>query len=69
MDYFKELVPRVRINGIILFDSMLAKGRIAAGAGRSVVARHLNELAAADVRVEAMRLPIGDGMLTCQVKG
>ncbi len=70
VEYFKELVGRVRANGVIIFDNMLAKGKIAEGTGRTVITRRrLNEYAAKDSRVEALILPIGDGMLMCRVKG
>jgi caffeoyl-CoA O-methyltransferase len=69
VEYFKELISRVRANGVIIFDNMLAKGAIAEGTGKSVITRRrLNAYAAADSHVEAMVLPIGDGMLMCRVK-
>ncbi len=69
MNYFEELVTRVRINGVIVFDNMMAKGQIAHGRGKTIAARRrLNIHAAADGRVEAMLVPIGDGMLMCRVK-
>lgn len=70
LDYFRELVIRVRANGMIVFDNMLAKGQIAEGHGRTVRARRrLNAFAAFDPRVESIIVPVGDGMLMCRVKG
>jgi caffeoyl-CoA O-methyltransferase len=67
--YFEELLPRVRVNGIIIFDNALAKGQIADGKTTSIKARNrLNKLAASDHRVDALIVPIGDGMLVCRVK-
>jgi len=70
LDYFEELVIRVRRNGLIAFDNMLAKGNIEEGSGKTTVARkRLNSHVAKDTRVQSVIVPIGDGMLLCRVKG
>lgn len=67
-EYFEELLPRVRVNGLIIFDNALAKGHIFEGKTKSVTARdRLNKKAARDPRVESLIVPIGDGMLMCRV--
>jgi caffeoyl-CoA O-methyltransferase len=67
--YFEELLPRMRVNGVIIFDNALAKGQIEKGKTSSIRARNrLNKLAAIDPRVDALIVPVGDGMLMCRVK-
>lgn len=67
--YYELLLPRVRKNGLILFDNMLwggrlGKGRIAQPSGRAIDA--LNRKLAKDKRVEAVLLPIADGLQLCR---
>jgi caffeoyl-CoA O-methyltransferase len=67
--YWNTLVPRMRPGGVLLADNVLSHGRVLAP-GDSVQARQIvafNELVRTDPRVEAMLLPIGDG-LTLAVK-
>jgi predicted O-methyltransferase YrrM len=67
--YWNALVPRMRPGGVLLADNVLSHGRVLAP-GDSVQARQIvafNELVRTDPRVEAMLLPIGDG-LTLAVK-
>ena len=67
--YYELVLPRVRRNGLILFDNMLWGGRLGAGpvqeaAGRTIDA--LNQKLAKDPRVEAVLLPIADGLQLCR---
>jgi caffeoyl-CoA O-methyltransferase len=67
--YYEIILPRVRRNGLILFDNMLAGGRLGAGVlkddyGRAVDA--LNHKLASDARVEAVLLSIADGIQFCR---
>jgi caffeoyl-CoA O-methyltransferase len=67
--YYELLLPRVRTNGLILFDNMLWGGRLGAGPisqddGRAIDA--LNQKLATDSRVEAALLPIADGIQLCR---
>ena len=67
--YYELVLPRVRQNGLILFDNMLWGGRLGAGpvqeaAGRTIDA--LNQKLAKDPRVEAVLLPIADGLQLCR---
>jgi caffeoyl-CoA O-methyltransferase len=69
--YYELVLPRVRRNGIILFDNMLWGGRLGAdpvkeAGGRAIDA--LNQKLAADARVEAVLLPIADGLQLCRKK-
>ena len=67
--YFELLLPRVRQNGLILFDNMLWGGRLGTGpiseeSGRAIDG--LNRKLASDQRVEAVLLPIADGIQMCR---
>jgi caffeoyl-CoA O-methyltransferase len=70
VDYWDELVPRVRSGGVLLIDNTLQGGAVVdpAASGEMVVAiRRFNAHAAADPRVELVLLPVSDG-LTMAVK-
>jgi caffeoyl-CoA O-methyltransferase len=63
--YYEELLPRLRPNGVILFDNVLWMGQVidATDHTESTEAiRALNDLVARDPRVEAVMLPISDGL-------
>jgi len=63
--YWTELVPRVRPGGVIMVDNTFSHGRVldAGNDNPSVIAvRTMNDLAAADDRVELVMVPIGDGL-------
>ncbi len=67
--YYELVLPRVRQNGLILFDNMLWGGRLGGGpvkeaSGRAIDA--LNHKLAGDKRVEAVLLPIADGLQLCR---
>jgi caffeoyl-CoA O-methyltransferase len=63
--YYEELLPRTRPNGVILFDNVLWGGSVVDPADTSedtVAIRELNDHVARDPRVEAVMLPIADGL-------
>lgn len=67
--YYELLLPRIRPNGLILFDNMLWGGRVGSGnikeaSGKAIDA--LNRKLAADSRVESVLLPIADGLHLCR---
>jgi caffeoyl-CoA O-methyltransferase len=67
--YYELLLPRIRPNGLVLFDNMLWGGRFGAGpiseaSGRAIDA--LNQKLANDKRVESVLLPIADGLQLCR---
>jgi caffeoyl-CoA O-methyltransferase len=67
--YYELILPRIRRNGLILFDNMLWGGRLGAGpvkedTGRAIDA--LNHKLAGDARVEAVLLPVADGIQFCR---
>jgi caffeoyl-CoA O-methyltransferase len=70
-EYYELVLPRMRPDGLILFDNMLwggrlgRQGRIAHPNGRAI--DHLNRKLARDKRVESVLLSIGDGVRICRV--
>ena len=63
--YYDELLPRLRPNGLVLFDNVLWSGAVADPADRSEnteAIRALNDFVAGDERVESVMLPIADGL-------
>ncbi len=65
VDYWEELVPRVRPGGVLLVDNTLQGGAVvdATVTGDTVTAiRRFNIHAAADRRVELVLLPVSDGV-------
>jgi caffeoyl-CoA O-methyltransferase len=70
VDYWTELVPRVRTGGVLLVDNTLQGGAVVdpSNTKEQVEAiRRFNDHAAADARVELVVLPVSDG-LTMAVK-
>jgi len=64
-NYYEEILQRLRPNGLLLFDNVLWGGQVldAATSDESTRAlRELNEFIIADRRVEAVLLPIADGL-------
>jgi len=66
--YYELLLPRLRPNGLILFDNMLYGGHVLKPKGdEDAQAIHaLNRKLAADPRVEAVLLPFADGLQICR---
>ena len=70
-DYYELVLPRIRKNGLILFDNMLWGGRL----GKKKPIKHpggraidkLNRKLARDPRVECVLLTIRDGIMLCRV--
>ena len=65
INYYEELLPRLRPNGLLLADNVLAGGRAAdpsADDGMATAIRAFNEHVRADDRVEVVMLPIADGL-------
>jgi len=68
-DYYELILPRVKRNGLILFDNMLWGGRLGARRVKTPSGRAIDELnrkLAHDSRVEAVLLPIADGVQLCR---
>jgi caffeoyl-CoA O-methyltransferase len=63
--YYEELLPRLRPNGVLMFDNVLWGGSVIdpSNDGEDTRAiRALNDFLRADTRVEAVMLPIADGV-------
>jgi caffeoyl-CoA O-methyltransferase len=67
--YYELILPRIRQNGLILFDNMLWGGRLGAGPVNDptgIAIDALNQKLATDPRVETVLLPIADGISLCR---
>ena len=67
--YYERILPRIRPNGVILFDNMFWGGLVLEGLSDHPSARAVRELNAklsADERVECVLLPIADGIQMCR---
>ncbi len=66
MSYYEEILPRLSPRGVILVDNTLWHGMILEGSGAqdpdTEALRAFNDHVAADERVEAVLLTIGDGV-------
>ena len=69
--YYEEILTRLRPNGVLLVDNVLWDGRVVqpdADDENTVAIRAFNDMVAADARVEAVMLPIADGLTLCRKK-
>jgi caffeoyl-CoA O-methyltransferase len=69
--YYEELLTRLRPNGVLLVDNVLWDGRVIqpdATDDNTAAIKAFNDLVAADDRVEAVMLPIADGLTICRKK-
>jgi caffeoyl-CoA O-methyltransferase len=67
--YYELILPRVRKNGLILFDNMLWGGRLGSGPVKEasgIAIDALNHKLASDKRVESVLLPVADGLQLCR---
>lgn len=63
--YYEELLARLRPNGLIVFDNVLWSGSVADATNTeesTTALRALNDALAADTRVDAVMLPVADGL-------
>lgn len=63
--YYEEILARLRPGGLILVDNVLWFGNVANPEAKDDATEHIrafNAMAAADVRVEVVMLPVGDGL-------
>jgi caffeoyl-CoA O-methyltransferase len=69
--YYEELLARLRPNGVLLVDNVLWGGRVTqadADDDNTNAIKAFNDMVAADDRVEAVMLPISDGLTLCRKK-
>ena len=65
LNYYEAILPRLRANGLILFDNVLWMGKVVQESDvepNTRAIRELNDHVAADARVESVMLPIADGL-------
>lgn len=65
--YYEALLPRMRSGGLLIFDNMLARGRVLepeSDEDRSLAS--LNTKLAQDERVECVLLTVADGLMLCR---
>jgi caffeoyl-CoA O-methyltransferase len=63
--YYEELLARLRPGGMLVLDNVLQAGRIVErdpGSAQVVAMQQVNDLIAADDRVESVMLPVRDGV-------
>jgi caffeoyl-CoA O-methyltransferase len=63
--YYEELVRRTRQGGLIVLDNVLRGGRVVDEEYQSeadIAVRRVNDMIAADTRVESVMLPVRDGV-------
>ena len=63
--YYEELLPRLRPNGVVVFDNVLWGGSVADPTKRdesTEAIRALNDFVVTDARVDAVMLPVADGI-------
>ena len=71
LDYWRQVVPRIRPGGLIMIDNTFSHGRVidAGNDNPAVIAvRDFNDHAAADDRVDLVMVPIGDGLTLARKK-
>jgi caffeoyl-CoA O-methyltransferase len=64
-DYYEELLPRMRVGGLIALDNVLRGGQVLdpdTGDESTDAMRKLNDRIARDTRVEAAMVPLADGI-------
>jgi caffeoyl-CoA O-methyltransferase len=63
--YYSELLPRLRVGGVIAIDNVLWSGRVAdmePGDSDTEALKDFNDRVVADERVDVVMLPVGDGV-------
>jgi len=67
--YYEELLKRLRPNGVLLVDNVLWGGNVIkadADDDNTTAIKAFNDMVAADDRVEAVMLPVADGLTLCR---
>ncbi|HLI78801.1 MAG TPA: class I SAM-dependent methyltransferase [Candidatus Binataceae bacterium] len=69
--YYEEILKRLRPNGLLLIDNVLWNGQVIDANDKSddtVAIRALNDFIATDTRVEAVMIPVADGITIARKK-
>jgi caffeoyl-CoA O-methyltransferase len=64
--YYEEILARLRPNGLIVFDNVLWMGQVVDASNQAddtVAIRAVNDFVCGDPRVEAVMIPVADGLL------
>jgi caffeoyl-CoA O-methyltransferase len=70
--YYEQLVPRLRPGGLIVLDNVFLGGRVLDPAFQEphhLAMRQLNDFVRGDPRVEAVMIPVRDGMTIARRRG
>jgi predicted O-methyltransferase YrrM len=71
LNYYEEILRRTRAGGLILIDNVLWSGAVLKPLNQTAdtrAIRELNDLIARDERVDAVMLPVADGLTICRRK-
>ncbi|QSR86140.1 class I SAM-dependent methyltransferase [Candidatus Methylacidiphilum infernorum] len=71
-NYYELLLPRMKENGLIIFDNMLWRGRVVnpdPSDKDSVALSRLNDKLKDDPRIESVLIPMADGIVIARKKG
>ncbi|MGH7840744.1 MAG: O-methyltransferase, partial [Candidatus Binataceae bacterium] len=66
--YYEEILARTRPGGLILIDNVLWSGEVLKPSNQTAdtrAIRELNDFLATDARVDAVMLPVADGLTIC----
>jgi caffeoyl-CoA O-methyltransferase len=69
--YYEEILKRLRRDGLLLVDNVLWNGQVVDENDNSestVAIREINDFIAADTRVEAVMIPVADGITIVRKK-
>jgi caffeoyl-CoA O-methyltransferase len=72
LDYYEELLPRLRVGGLLVADNVLWSGAVVqadALDAETTALRRFNDLVVADARVEALMIAVADGLLLARRRG
>jgi caffeoyl-CoA O-methyltransferase len=69
--YYEEILKRLRPNGLLLIDNVLWSGQVIDAKDKSedtIAIRQLNDFITSDTRVEAVLIPVADGLTIVRKK-
>ena len=69
--YYEEILKRLRRDGLLLIDNVIWSGKVIDGEDKSndtKAIRELNDFIAKDTRVEAVMIPVSDGITIVRKK-
>jgi caffeoyl-CoA O-methyltransferase len=69
--YYEEILKRLRPNGLLLIDNVLWNGQVIDAKDKSedtIAIRELNDFVVSDTRIEAVLIPVADGLTIVRKK-